>query len=277
MLAKLIALVLPLGLDTFAVAAAIGMIGVSASARRRISLLFTGFEAGMPVIGLALGVPLGHAIGAAADYVAIGVLIAFGIYTLSSDDDNERLAELSQMRGMRAFVLGVSISLDELAIGFTLGLLHISAALVIALIAAQTLIVTQLGLRLGGRLSERVREGAERLAGLALATLGLVEALRLTARGSLASPDARLGSIVAHLESAQGRARVGRGKTRVGERKRGCGLWRGGAPAVPALDRFAPEELTLWFAGSWLFSTGPAVSLASRRRLLPGAGVALLK
>jgi manganese efflux pump family protein len=175
MTAKLIALVLPLGLDTFAVAAAIGMIGVSASERRRISLLFTGFEAGMPVIGLALGVPLGHAIGAAADYVAIGVLIAFGIYTLSSaDEDNERLAELTQMRGLRAVALGVSISLDELAIGFTLGLLHISAALVIALIAVQTLIVTQLGLRLGGRLSERVREGAERLAGLALATLGLV-------------------------------------------------------------------------------------------------------
>jgi putative Mn2+ efflux pump MntP len=69
---------------------------------------------------------------------------------------------------------GVSISIDELAIGFTLGLLRISAVLVIALIAVQTLVVTQLGLRLGGRLSEQVREGAERLAGLALATLGLV-------------------------------------------------------------------------------------------------------
>ena len=103
------------------------------------------------------------------------MLIAFGIYTLNSaDEDNERLTELTQMRGLRAVALGVSISLDELAIGFTLGLLHISAALVIALIAVQTLIVTQLGLRLGGRLSERVREGAERLAGLALATLGLV-------------------------------------------------------------------------------------------------------
>jgi putative Mn2+ efflux pump MntP len=174
MLAKLIALVLPLGLDTFAVAAAIGMIGVSASQRRRISVLFTGFEAGMPVIGLALGAPLGHAIGAAADYVAIGVLIAFGIYTLAGDDDDQHIAELAELRGLRAVALGVSISLDELAIGFTLGLLHISAVLVITLIAVQTIIVTQLGLRLGGRLGERVREGAERLAGVALTTLGIV-------------------------------------------------------------------------------------------------------
>jgi manganese efflux pump family protein len=174
MTAKLIALVLPLGLDTFAVAAAIGLIGVSSSARRRVSLLFTGFEAGMPLVGLALGVPLGHAIGAAAEYVAIAVLIAFGIYTLAGDDDDERVAALAQMSGVRTIALGISISLDELAIGFTLGLLHISAALVIALIAVQTLIVTQLGLRLGNRLGERIREGAERLAGVALTTLGII-------------------------------------------------------------------------------------------------------
>jgi putative Mn2+ efflux pump MntP len=174
MTAKLIALVLPLGLDTFAVAAALGMIGVSSSTRMRVSVLFTAFEAGMPLIGLALGAPLGHAIGAAADYVAIGVLLAFGVYTLTGDDDDERIAELAQMNGVRTIALGISISLDELAIGFTLGLLHVSAALVVALIAVQTLIVTQLGLRLGSRLSELIREGAERLAGAALTTLGII-------------------------------------------------------------------------------------------------------
>ncbi len=68
----------------------------------------------------------------------------------------------------------MSISLDELAIGFTLGLMRLPATLVIALIAAQTFAVTQLGLRLGARLSERLREGAERLAGVALTVLGLV-------------------------------------------------------------------------------------------------------
>ena len=174
MTAKLIALVLPLGLDTFAVAAALGMIGVSASTRRRVSVLFTAFEAGMPLIGLGLGAPLGHAIGAAGDYVAIGVLLAFGIYTLTGDDDDERIAELAQMTGVRTIALGISISLDELAIGFTLGLLHVSAALVIALIAVQTLIVTQLGLRLGNRLGARVREGAESVAGAALTALGVI-------------------------------------------------------------------------------------------------------
>jgi putative Mn2+ efflux pump MntP len=45
---------------------------------------------------------------------------------------------------------------------------------VIVLIAVQTFVVTQLGLRLGSRLSDRLREGAERLAGAALVALGLV-------------------------------------------------------------------------------------------------------
>jgi putative Mn2+ efflux pump MntP len=45
---------------------------------------------------------------------------------------------------------------------------------VIVLIALQAFILSQLGLRLGNRLSERLREGAERVAGLALTALGLV-------------------------------------------------------------------------------------------------------
>jgi len=174
-IAKLVALVLPLGLDTFAVAAALGMIGTAPARRLRISLLFTAFEAGMPLIGLALGAPLGHAIGAAADYVAIGVLLAFGIYTLLASEEREqkRLAEFAQVRGVSALILGVSISLDEFAIGFTLGLLRLPAGLVIGLIALQAFVVTQLGLRLGSRLSARLREASERLAGVALAGLGI--------------------------------------------------------------------------------------------------------
>lgn len=176
MVAKLVALVLPLGLDTFAVAAALGLVGVSPARRLRISLLFSAFEAGMPLIGLGLGAPLGHAIGGTADYLAIGVLLAFGLYTLTSEraDAESALARLTQMRGLGALALGVSISLDELAIGFTLGLLRLPAGLVVVLIALQAFIVAQLGLRLGSRLSTRLREGAERLAGVALTGLGIV-------------------------------------------------------------------------------------------------------
>jgi putative Mn2+ efflux pump MntP len=175
-LLKLLAAVLPLGLDTFAVAAALGLAGLSPRDRQRVTVLFTLFEMGMPLAGLLAGSVVGVVLGTIADYVAILVLIGLGVYLVwprHESDQEESAGLLARTRGLAAIGLGISISLDELAIGFTLGLLHISVPLVIAAIGVQTIIATQLGIRLGARLGERVRDSAERLAGLALAGLGL--------------------------------------------------------------------------------------------------------
>lgn len=173
---KLLAFVLPLGVDTFAVAAALGARGVATTQqRRRITTLFVAFEGGMPLFGLLLGAPLGAVIGEAADYLAATVLILLGGWMLFVRDDAEEeleLASFTAAHGWALIVLGVSISLDELAVGFTLGLSRLPVAVVILAIVVQTAIATQVGLRLGHRLSERFREAAERLAGLALALLG---------------------------------------------------------------------------------------------------------
>ena len=174
----LIALVVPLGLDTFAVAAALGMSGLTRRDRIRVTALFTIFETGMPVVGIVLGAVAGNVAGKAADYLAIVILIGLGVFMLwpRGDDRDEpgRVGLLARTRGLAAIGLGISISLDELAIGFTLGLLRFSVLLVIALIGIQTLIVTQAGLRLGSRIGETVRERAEQLAGVVLAILGVV-------------------------------------------------------------------------------------------------------
>ena len=49
------------------------MLSTTPSSRLRATALFTSFEAGIPLVRLARGAPLGHAIGNAADYVAIAV------------------------------------------------------------------------------------------------------------------------------------------------------------------------------------------------------------
>ncbi|MDQ6806892.1 MAG: manganese efflux pump MntP family protein [Actinomycetota bacterium] len=92
----------------------------------------------------------------------------------NAQNEEERLTQLTQIRGLGALLLGVSISLDELAMCFTLGLLRVPAGVVIVLIALQAFLAAQLGLRLGSRLSERLREGADRSAGAALTGLGIV-------------------------------------------------------------------------------------------------------
>src|SRR5213082_2547113 len=172
----LIALVVPLGLDTFAVAAALGMSGLTMRDRIRVTMLFTFFEMGMPIAGIVLGAIAGTVVGKAADYVAIAILIALGIFMLwpRRSDNPARVGLLARTRGFAAIGLGISISLDELAIGFTVGLLRFPVVLVIVLIGTKTLIVTQAGLRLGSSVGDSIRERAEQLAGAALGTLGIV-------------------------------------------------------------------------------------------------------
>ena len=171
---KLLAFVLPLGLDSFAVAAAIGASGTTGwQARLRISLIFMIFEAGMPLIGLAAGGGLARVIGVAADYVAAAAVIALGGWMLIPDrNEDEEAATRLAATGPAVIALGLSISLDELAIGFSLGLARLPVAPVIAAIAIQAVVASQLGLALGKVISERFRQHAEQVAGLALIALG---------------------------------------------------------------------------------------------------------
>jgi putative Mn2+ efflux pump MntP len=172
---KLVALVIPLGLDTLSVALALGLAGLAPRHRLRISLLFAGFEAAMPLIGVALGTPLGRAIGSIADYAAAGLLIALGAYMLiSKDDEQDRLLSLTQGGLFGALALGVSISLDELLIGFSAGLLRLPIAALVIAIALQAFVFTQVGLRLGEQGRDSLGELTEKLAGLLLIAVGVL-------------------------------------------------------------------------------------------------------
>jgi len=172
---KLLAFVLPLGLDSFAVAAAIGAVQVTTARQRlRISLVFVIFEGGMPLIGLGLGSALARGIGPAADYLAAAAVIGAGAWILLAGDKDEedRASRLTSSHGLALVALGISISMDELAIGFSIGLAGVPVAVVIVAIALQAFLAAQLGLALGAKIGERWRERAEQVAGIALILLG---------------------------------------------------------------------------------------------------------
>ena len=170
-------LLLPLALDTFALAAALGVAGLEPRDRLRVTLVFTAFETAMPIAGLVAGRLVGGLIGEWAGWTGIAFLVVAGLLLLRPGDDGEseerRLRLLAHARGLAVLDLGLSISVDELSVGLSAGLLALPLAAAVVWIAVQAFAATQLGLRLGARVGERLRERSERVAGVALILVAL--------------------------------------------------------------------------------------------------------
>jgi putative Mn2+ efflux pump MntP len=131
----------------------------------------------MPVLGLLLGHRLGPLMGHAADYVAGALMIVLGIRAIREalDDDDEEEDEAARLltAGSGLLLVGLSVSLDELAIGFSLGVRHVALGPALGYIAAQAFVVTFIGLSLGQRLGKKLGERAELASGILLALLGI--------------------------------------------------------------------------------------------------------
>lgn len=169
-----------LGLDTLAVSLGLGLSGLPRARWARVGLTFALFEGLMPVVGLLIGQRLGTLLGAVAAYIAAAILIAIGGLeikeaVMDDDDDDDMpiaLAPTGETRRPLALV-GLSVSLDELAVGFALGVLHVPIGPALAYIAVQAFALTFVGLLIGRRLGRHFGERAELAAGVVLALLGV--------------------------------------------------------------------------------------------------------
>ncbi len=154
------------------------MAGLERRDRLRVTLVFTAFEAGMPIAGMLLGRAAGAFLGTWAGYGGIAFLFVAGLLLLrpgqSESEEAGRVRLLAHARGLAILDLGLSISVDELTVGLSAGLLGFSIVLTVLWVAVQAFVATQVGLRLGGRLGEEVRERAEWLAGAALILVAVV-------------------------------------------------------------------------------------------------------
>src|SRR5438876_11069294 len=87
-------LILPLALDTFALSAALGVAGFPKERRMRTSLILSGFEAGMPIIGFVVGGAVGRVVGYFAGWTAIAFLVVAGVLMLRPGDEEKEQAKL---------------------------------------------------------------------------------------------------------------------------------------------------------------------------------------
>ena len=164
----------PLGTDSAALCAGIGA-RERLSLRRRVTIAstLTAFEAGMPGIGVMLAGVVGDAFGDATRIVGGILLACFGVYLLRSahrDNDEEHVTPV----GVGPLLLaGFAVSIDEVAVGVSLGLSGINLPVLVCTIAVIVFGATMAGLALGGMLP-RHADRAVKVAGWLLVLLGLL-------------------------------------------------------------------------------------------------------
>ncbi len=171
---KLAILILSLGLDTLAVAVALGISGIGRKNRLRVGTSFALFEGGMPLIGFVAGRLVSGAIGDIASLIGLAILFGVGAWMIYEglSGDKEANFDIDRWRGL--LLTSLSVSLDELAIGFSMGALGLPIALTVLLIALQAFVLTLVGTTVGNRIGEELAERAELAAGLVLCGLALV-------------------------------------------------------------------------------------------------------
>ncbi|MFC7391740.1 manganese efflux pump MntP family protein [Scopulibacillus cellulosilyticus] len=176
---KIIILVLSLGLDTFFVSISLGVL--KTKGRIKIAIVFACAEAIMPLIGLLIGQTAGIIIGIWTSIISGIILIFVSIWLIFFEDEDDEEEKLGRnLVGWTLITTAISISLDELAVGFSIGLIGVPIFLTIILIASQAFIFTFIGLTFGRKIKPWMGEWTEKIAGAILGLLGLwilIEAL----------------------------------------------------------------------------------------------------
>lgn len=178
---------LAVGLDNFAAAIGIGIAGVDARTRLRVAVIFGVFEAAMPLVGLLVGHRSAHSLGQATRYIGGGLLVAAGLWSLiqarrtgnvDPPDAFDALQKGGQSTGT-LLVTGFALSIDNLVIGFGLGVTKTPLVASLVVFAIVSVGLTLAGLELGRTLGARMQGRADWVAGAVLIVVGALLAAKI--------------------------------------------------------------------------------------------------
>jgi putative Mn2+ efflux pump MntP len=169
---QLVVLGIALGMNNALASVALGTTNMTRGHQLRTALTFGLFEALMPILGLLIGAGLSQLIGNLAKYVGIGVLVALAVYLLfkSADEEEER----PKKAGVQGILLAVALSLDNLTVGFGLGMLQVPLAAAAVTFGLVSLVMTFVGLEIGRFVGAKVSLSADKLSGGVLLLVALL-------------------------------------------------------------------------------------------------------
>lgn len=179
MLWSLLILGLVIGSNNLAVALALGAHG-QASRRWRITVIFGLFEFFVPLAGIWAGSTVARSVGDAAAAIGPVLIILLGAWTIGAGVRESEFAEdlaerVTTWSGLIALAAG--LSLDNLLVGFSLGLGNANPLVVATTIAIFSVAFTLAGLALGAASRRHWERRAKVLSGVLLVGLGVANAL----------------------------------------------------------------------------------------------------
>jgi putative Mn2+ efflux pump MntP len=110
----------------------------------------------MPLLGLLLGHGLAGVLGHSARWIGAALLIATGLYALVKAfrrHSGDTTGAAAQGLGM-LLISGLALSIDNLAVGFALGMYHVALPTAAVVIGAVSVTMALAGLELGRLLDE---------------------------------------------------------------------------------------------------------------------------
>jgi manganese efflux pump family protein len=178
-LINIIAIAVALAMDALAVSISAGIALGSISLRQnfRLAWHFGLFQALMPILGWSAGFTIRRMVDTYAHWVAFALLlfVAQGMLREALKKEDDQDPNKDPTRGLTMVMLSVAVSLDALAVGFSLSMLKVSIWFPAAVIGVVACIFTTAGMHLGKRIARagRIRRWADCLGATVLVLIGI--------------------------------------------------------------------------------------------------------
>jgi putative Mn2+ efflux pump MntP len=155
-----------LSLDNFRVSIALGTVPFGLKRATQVALTFGLWDGIMPLTGLLIGRRIGDAVGDVAEVVGAAALGGYGLYLVITALRNPEPDELDHPWAL--FGIPLTLSLDNLLAGASLGILGLSPWLSAGVFGLMTAVLSLVGLRLGRAVASLVRIRSDLLSGITL-------------------------------------------------------------------------------------------------------------
>lgn len=165
-IASVIALSFFLSLDNFRLSIALGAYRFSWYRMLRTAVVFGLWDGVSPLIGLVIGHYIGQAVGPVANFVGPIVLAGFGLYLIARSLKSETPDEIEDAWAL--FGLPLSLSLDNLVAGTSLGMLGFTPVLPALSFGVTTAVMSFIGLQIGGAVARFIPLESDMLSGIGM-------------------------------------------------------------------------------------------------------------